>query len=49
MRFLPLRRLMAFLYRQFARHRLFMSRVLGYRAPECSDGVCPSPVRLLAR
>lgn len=30
-------------YRLFARHRYLMSRVLGYRAPTCTEGVCERP------
>jgi predicted DCC family thiol-disulfide oxidoreductase YuxK len=30
-------------YRLFARHRYLMSRVLGYRAMVCRDGVCERP------
>ena len=35
-----LRQVLAALYRQFARHRYAMSRLLGYRMPACVDGVC---------
>ena len=35
-----LRQVLTFLYRQFARHRYAMSRLLGYRMPACGDGVC---------
>ena len=35
-----LRQVLAFLYRQFARHRYTMSRLLGYKMPDCTDGVC---------
>jgi predicted DCC family thiol-disulfide oxidoreductase YuxK len=35
-----LRQLLTFLYRQFARHRYAMSKLLGYRMPACADGVC---------
>lgn len=34
-----LRDVLSWLYRQFARHRYTMSRLLGYR-PVCADGVC---------
>ena len=35
-----LRQVLAALYRQFARHRYAMSRLLGYKMPACADGVC---------
>ena len=35
-----LRQVLTFLYRQFARHRYAMSRILGYKMPACADGVC---------
>ncbi|MET3133463.1 putative DCC family thiol-disulfide oxidoreductase YuxK [Oxalobacteraceae bacterium GrIS 1.11] len=38
-----LRPLMAYLYRQFARHRYQISAWLGY-APPCRDGVCQRPL-----
>lgn len=49
MRLPLLRRLMAALYLFFARHRYAASRMLGYRLPECSDNVCPSPAHWLER
>ncbi|MDQ1923761.1 thiol-disulfide oxidoreductase DCC family protein [Massilia pseudoviolaceinigra] len=38
-----LRTLCSWSYRLFARHRYLMSRVLGYRAPACTEGVCERP------
>lgn len=38
-----LRSVCSWSYRLFARHRYLMSRVLGYRAPTCLDGVCERP------
>lgn len=35
-----LRTVLTGMYRQFARHRYTMSRLLGYKLPECTDGVC---------
>ena len=38
-----LRQVLTVLYRQFARHRYTMSRLLGYKMPDCADcadGVC---------
>jgi predicted DCC family thiol-disulfide oxidoreductase YuxK len=35
-----LRTALASLYRLFARHRYAMSKLLGVRMPDCSDGVC---------
>ena len=35
-----LRQVLAVLYRQFARHRYAMSKLLGYKMPDCADGVC---------
>lgn len=35
-----LRVVLAALYRLFARHRYAMSKLLGVRMPDCSDGVC---------
>ena len=38
-----LRSVLAFCYRVFARNRYAMSRLLGYHAPTCTDGVCELP------
>ncbi|CUI04898.1 thiol-disulfide oxidoreductase DCC family protein [Massilia antarctica] len=38
-----LRTVCSWSYRLFARHRYLMSRVLGYRAPVCAEGVCERP------
>jgi predicted DCC family thiol-disulfide oxidoreductase YuxK len=35
-----LRTLLAALYRLFARHRYAMSKLLGYKMPDCADGIC---------
>jgi predicted DCC family thiol-disulfide oxidoreductase YuxK len=35
-----LRSVLAALYRLFARHRYTMSKLLGVKVPDCSDGVC---------
>jgi predicted DCC family thiol-disulfide oxidoreductase YuxK len=35
-----LRTLLAALYRLFARHRYAMSKLLGYKMPDCADGMC---------
>ena len=35
-----LRQVLTVLYRLFARHRYTMSKLLGYRMPDCADGIC---------
>ncbi|HEV7814887.1 MAG TPA: DUF393 domain-containing protein [Janthinobacterium sp.] len=35
-----LRPVLSWMYRLFARHRYTMSKLLGYKAPLCADGVC---------
>jgi predicted DCC family thiol-disulfide oxidoreductase YuxK len=35
-----LRQVLTLLYRLFARHRYSMSKLLGYKMPDCTDGVC---------
>ena len=35
-----LRPILSYLYRQFARNRYTMSRLLGYKAPACAGGLC---------
>jgi predicted DCC family thiol-disulfide oxidoreductase YuxK len=35
-----LRQVLTALYRLFARHRYTMSKLLGYKMPDCTDGVC---------